>query len=121
LIFEGKVIIELRRAAPSLEAMLTAFENTGWVPCIPYPIAKGDAGNSSTSMHNAVNSLNSHQARQRIHFSASKRGITWQPVRARQQSREGSPARRLPDGRTVSRKKRPATRPRKRSATKRPK
>jgi hypothetical protein len=121
LIYEGIVCVILNRAAENLEAVLDAFEASGWAPQIHDPFPAGKPGNRKRRLHNTINALNRCQSTPRIHFASadSGRAIRWtliplpppaETVRTIEpaKKRNGKPSRRAKPSVQKSRRKRPS-------------
>jgi len=87
LLFHGKVVLLLKRAAPNLRAILDAFEAIGWARIATVTLVRDGDSNPKTRLHNAINALNRHQRVPRIHFcgDGSGFGVEWHPIAGRVQ------------------------------------
>jgi hypothetical protein len=77
--FDGKIIAKFLKPAPTVEPILTAFQQHQWTLRImdPNPVIRGT--NPKQRLHDAIKRLNAHVERARLRFSGdgTGRGICW--------------------------------------------
>lgn len=69
LVFNGTVVIEFKRAAANMQALLDAFEKAGWARRINNPFDDDFDCSAKNRMHNAINALNRRQVVKILVFS----------------------------------------------------
>lgn len=74
------VIKHFRRPAPTMELILSAFEEEGWPSVIHDPLPGGYSENPKRRLHHAVRNLNNMQSPHGIHFYVNGHGeeIHWE-------------------------------------------
>jgi hypothetical protein len=80
LLLAGRVVKRFRQEASVQEAILAAFEEEGWPPCILDPLSPRSGLDPKQRLHSAINSLNRAQKYPGVHFrgNGTGQGICWQ-------------------------------------------
>jgi len=89
----GDIVVKhFRRPAPTMELILTAFEEENWPSVINDPLPGSNGKDPKRRLHHAVRNLNSMQSPKRIHFHVNGGGeeVHWELVPALRANRAQS-------------------------------
>jgi hypothetical protein len=75
----GRVVIDLRRAAPSLGLLLTTFHNYRWKEKVPNPFS-GTHKKAHQALRNAIKKLNHRQNLLRFHGDGDGMHVRWELI-----------------------------------------
>lgn len=75
----GRLVKRFRRPAPYQEAILAAFQEEEWPPCIADPLSPGPEIDAKRRLNDVVKSLNRHQRTPLLRFmgDGSGEGVMW--------------------------------------------